>query len=85
MKMVNINIQIHISIQRKFPDRSIRGNACITSAKIIEVINTGVENFLDVSDIVKDLKLKIINVCQGICESCYVEKNETKKEIIIKR
>lgn len=48
-------------------------------------INTGVENFLDVSDIVKDLKIKIINVCQGICESYYIEKNETKKEIIRKK
>lgn len=47
-------------------------------------INTGVENFLDVFDIVKDLKINIIKVCQDICESCYIEKNETKKEIIIK-
>ncbi|MBA7668872.1 hypothetical protein ES703_76989 [subsurface metagenome] len=47
-------------------------------------INTGVENFLDVSDIFKDLKIKIINVCQGICEICYIEKNEPKKKLLEK-
>ncbi|GAG88106.1 unnamed protein product [marine sediment metagenome] len=35
---------------------------------------TGDENFLDVFNIVKDLKIKIINVFQYICESCYVGK-----------
>ncbi|MCK4282601.1 MAG: hypothetical protein KAX10_10820 [Candidatus Lokiarchaeota archaeon] len=43
---------------------------------------TGDENFLDIFDIVKDLKIKIINVFQYICESCYVGKYETKKIII---
>jgi len=42
----------------------------------------GDEIFLDVFNIVKDLKIKIINVFQYISESCYREKNETKKEII---
>ena len=42
-------------------------------------INTGVENFLDVFDIVKDLKINIIKVCQDICESCYVEKYKKQK------
>ena len=41
---------------------------------------TGVESFLGVFSIVKDLKIRIINVFQYFCESCYVGKYETKKK-----
>ncbi len=43
---------------------------------------TGDENFLDVFDIVKDLKITIINVFLYICENYYVGIYETKKEVI---